>query len=211
MPAFSLAYTANIKISESYGNNETSDNDKQYEISHYGNTICGLSSIIPFVYLMIAILGPKILLAPFDIAELVEANTIEDYEFVLVAYAIIGLIDNIRQVLLANSRGVADLIKPSLISMASVWLIGMPIALSLLEYDGVQGATIGLGIGLFTNVILMAYRWCNLQSDPFNEEMKRIDLQWIKQRLNDCVSIFKFKKTNNKLDNDNSNEQLLLN
>ena len=159
IPIFSLSQASGILVGHARGSQQFQD------IKQFGHGSILLALMAGLFVTSLFLLFPDNL-ASFYIQIHNSANK-SLLDLITVLFMIIAfsqLFDSCRNVFIGLLRGLFDTRFPMLISLFSIWIIGMPLSyvLAFSFHFGAPGFVFGGLIGMLTGVSIMAYRWQRL-------------------------------------------------
>jgi len=156
IPVGAISQSNSILISRSHGANNL------FDIRHYANINAVLSLVMPAIALIIVLVEPNLLISVF-----LKLKTAVSFEIARLATIVLIIcittqfFDAIRNTFTGALRGLHDTKVPMLISIFSVWCIGIPMAyfLGIIMDYGLIGTSLGAGCGLVVGTFLIIFRW----------------------------------------------------
>lgn len=159
IPLFALSQASGILVGQAFGAKQ------YYEIQKIGGISMVISLIASLFIGCLFFFMPKALASAYlDVNAPANAETVKLILslFSITAFALI--VDSFRNVLIGAVRGLLDTRVPMLVTLLSLWLIGIPLSYFLafnLNW-GVIGVAIGSASGMLIGAIIMWFRWRRL-------------------------------------------------
>ncbi len=159
IPIFSLSQASGILVGQACGAEQFHEVKKLSYASI--TTVLIASSIVAIIFLLL----PKTLAAFYmNVDDPKNAATLHLTILIFIIIAFSQIFDAVRNILIGILRGLFDTRFPMIMSLLTIWVIGMPLSYLLafpLQY-GAIGFVIGGMLGMFGGVIVMIYRWHQL-------------------------------------------------
>lgn len=159
VPYFALSQAGGILIGQAFGSKQFSD------IKNIGYSCLHVAIVISILVGVLFISFPKPFTSLYlNINNPVNAPIVYLASILFIVLALSQILDAIRHVLIGILRGLFDSRYPMFVSLASIWLFGIPLSYLLafpLQW-GVVGIMIGSTIGMLIGMIILLFRWRKL-------------------------------------------------
>lgn len=156
IPLFALSQASGVLISYARG-------EKNYsEIKKLGTISIVLTLYVTLLVAATFLLMPRHLASLYlNISDVKNSVIIKLIILLFAITAFSQILDGLRNTLTGMLRGMFDTKFPMLISILSIWMIGIPLGyfLGFIMRLGVGGIAVGSAIGMLTGVLLLYYRW----------------------------------------------------
>lgn len=156
IPIFSLSQASGILVGHASGAQQLHE-IKELSYASIGMTLIA-SMLVAFVFLAFP---TKLASLYLDVSNTINSSTLHLTILIFIIIAFSQIFDAVRNILIGILRGLFDTRFPMIMSLLTIWVIGMPLSYLLafpLNY-GIVGFVLGGMLGMFGGMIIMVHRW----------------------------------------------------
>jgi MATE family multidrug resistance protein len=165
IPIFAMSQASGILVGHACGAREF------WEIRKIGKVSMMLVFAVSLIAACVFLLFPKTLASFYmQVNNPLNAPTLHVTILLFSICAFSQIFDSLRNILVGMSRGLLDTRFPMMISLLSIWVIGMPLSylLAFSLHFGAGGFVFGGMIGMLGSALILIYRWHTLSNIKMN-------------------------------------------